>query len=66
GTTPPALLDRITSEVRATMQVTALLERFADVGAEPGTLFGADFARYVSAEREKWGQVVRASGARAD
>lgn len=66
GTTRPALVGRITNEVRAVMQGSALLERFADVGAETGTLFGPDFARYVSAEREKWGQVVRASGARAD
>ncbi|MEO3471448.1 tripartite tricarboxylate transporter substrate binding protein [Roseomonas sp. CAU 1739] len=66
GTTPPALLARITREVRAAMQETALLERLADVGAEPGTLFGADFARFVAAEREKWGRLVQASGARAD
>ena len=66
GSTPPALLERITAAVRRAMQERALLERLAEVGAEPGTLFGADFVRFVSAEREKWGQVVRASGARAD
>ncbi len=66
GTTPPALLERITAAVRTAMQDRALLDRLAEVGAEPGTLFGAAFARFVSAEREKWGQVVRASGARAD
>jgi tripartite-type tricarboxylate transporter receptor subunit TctC len=66
GSTPPALVDRITAEVRAALQDRVLLERIADAGAEPGALFGPDFARFVVAEREKWGQVVRASGARAD
>ncbi len=66
GSTPPALVERITTEIRAAMQDRVLLERIADAGAEPGTLFGPDFARFVAAEREKWGQVVRASGARAD
>ena len=51
---------------KAALSFSERLDRLAEVGAEPGTLFGAAFSRFVSAEREKWGQVVRASGARAD
>jgi tripartite-type tricarboxylate transporter receptor subunit TctC len=66
GTTPAPLLERITAEVRNALSARDLRERLADTGAEPGTLFGADFRRFVEAEREKWGRVVQASGARAD
>lgn len=66
GSTPPALVERITAEVRDALQERVLLERIAGAGAEPGILFGPDFIRFVATEREKWGQVVRASGARAE
>jgi tripartite-type tricarboxylate transporter receptor subunit TctC len=64
--TPGPLLERITAEVRSALSNPDLQKRLADAGAEPGTLFGADFRRFVEAEREKWGRVVRESGARAD
>ncbi len=66
GATPPALLQRINATVRATLANPRLLARFAEAGATAGTLEVEAFANFVSAEREKWGRVVRASGARAD
>jgi tripartite-type tricarboxylate transporter receptor subunit TctC len=66
GATPAPLLDRITAEVRAALAEPALRERLTGAGAEPGTLFGDDFRRFIEAERVKWGRVIEASGARAD
>jgi tripartite-type tricarboxylate transporter receptor subunit TctC len=66
GATPEPLQERITHEVRAALAEPTLRERLAGTGAEPGTLFGADFQRFIEDERMKWGRVIEASGARAD
>jgi tripartite-type tricarboxylate transporter receptor subunit TctC len=64
GSTPPAVVDRFTTTIRAAMQGRVRFEPIADARAEPGTRFGQDVARVVAAERATWGQVVRASAAR--
>lgn len=66
GGAPPALVERINAAVLAALSDPTLRTRFAQAGAEPGRLDAAGFARFVEAERAKWGGVVRASGARAD
>lgn len=66
GATPAALVQRINAAVLAALAEPALRERLAQAGAEPGTLDAPAFARFVAAEREKWGRVVRASGATAE
>lgn len=66
GTTPSPLVERITNEVRAAIEEPALRERLASAGAEPGSLFGTGFRRFIEAERVKWGRVIEISGARAD
>lgn len=64
--TPPALIGRINAAVLAALADPLLRERLAGAGAEPGRLDGPGFTRFVAAERERWGRVVRTSGARAD
>jgi tripartite-type tricarboxylate transporter receptor subunit TctC len=64
--TPPALISRMNAAVLAALAEPALRERLAGAGAEPGKLHAAAFTQFVAAERERWGRVVRASGARAD
>ncbi|MBR0669633.1 tripartite tricarboxylate transporter substrate binding protein [Roseomonas soli] len=64
--TARALVARINGAVLAALAEPALRERLAGAGAEPGTLDAEGFARFVAAERDRWGRVVRASGARAD
>ena len=66
GATPAALVQRINAAVLAALAEPALRERLAQAGAEPGGLDATAFARFVEAEREKWGRVVRASGATAE
>ncbi|MDO9711816.1 Bug family tripartite tricarboxylate transporter substrate binding protein [Paracraurococcus lichenis] len=66
GGTPPALAQRIGEAVLATLTEPSLREKLAAAGAEPGSLGPAGFARFVAAERLRWGEVVRASGARAE
>jgi tripartite-type tricarboxylate transporter receptor subunit TctC len=64
--TPPALIARINAAVLAALADPVLRERLASAGAEPGRLDVQGFTRFVAAERERWGRVVRASGASAD
>ena len=64
--TQPALVGRINAAVLAALSNPGLRERLAQAGAETGRLDAAAFARFVDAEREKWGRIVRASGASAD
>ena len=66
GGTPPALVARIAAAVQAALAEPGLRAKLAASGAEPGTLDAEGFARYVAAERARWGKVVQASGARAE
>ena len=40
--------------------------RFAELGAEPVGSTPAEFARFIKVELNKWGPVIRQTGARAD
>jgi tripartite-type tricarboxylate transporter receptor subunit TctC len=64
--TPQALISRMNAAILAALAEPGLRERLAGAGAEPGKLDAAAFTQFVAAERERWGRVVRASGARAD
>jgi tripartite-type tricarboxylate transporter receptor subunit TctC len=64
--TPLAMRARLEQGVARALAEPSLRARFAQGGAEPGNLAGAAFGAFILAEREKWGRVVRASGASAD
>ncbi len=66
GGTPATLVERINQQVRTALALPQVQARFVEAGAVSSTLDAAGFTRFVAAEREKWGKVVRASGARAE
>ncbi len=66
GGTPAALVERINQQVKAALALPGVQARFVEAGATSSTLDAAGFARFVAAERDKWGKVVQASGARAE
>jgi tripartite-type tricarboxylate transporter receptor subunit TctC len=41
-------------------------QRFAELGAEPGTVTGAEFGRFLTEDSAKWTEIIKASGATAD
>jgi len=41
-------------------------KRFDELGAEPGTVFGAAFGKFLDAETAKWTKIIRESGAKVD
>jgi tripartite-type tricarboxylate transporter receptor subunit TctC len=64
--TPAAIIDRLNTEINATLADPKLEARFADLGATvlPGST--TDFAKLVAEETEKWAKVIKFSGAKAD
>ena len=64
--TPREIIDRMAREMDAFARRPEVAERIRALGAEPITNTPDDFAAMVRAEIDKWGAVVRASGARAD
>ena len=64
--TPPAVIKLLTDEVARILRKPEIVARFHQLGAEPGTVFGEEFGNFLRAESGKWGEVIRASGAKAD
>jgi len=64
--TPPEIVERLNKEVNAGIATANLKARFADLGASvfPGT--AADFGKFLAEDTEKWGKVVKHSGAKAE
>ena len=64
--TPKVVLNRLNNVIRGAMQSPALKSRFAQVGVQVATDAPEEFAAYITSETQKWAEVVRVSGARAD
>ena len=52
--TPPAVLQRLETELQKAMALPALKERVATMGAMPGVQNAAGFARVIEAETRRW------------
>jgi tripartite-type tricarboxylate transporter receptor subunit TctC len=59
--TPRDLAARLQAEVARAFETPDMKEAWFRQGAEPGGESSEQFARYVRAEVEKWGKVVRAN-----
>jgi tripartite-type tricarboxylate transporter receptor subunit TctC len=64
--TPVAVIERLNMETNAILAHPAVKARLAELGETPLGGSSADFARLVDDETEKWGRVVRFSGAKAE
>jgi tripartite-type tricarboxylate transporter receptor subunit TctC len=61
--TPKAIVDRLNAESRNVLASPAVKEQFAAQGLEPASSTPQEFGSYLRSEVEKWGKVVKASGA---
>jgi tripartite-type tricarboxylate transporter receptor subunit TctC len=64
--TPAGIIDRLNKETNAALADPAIKARLADFG---GTILAgspADFGRFIAAETEKWGKVVKFAGLKPD
>jgi tripartite-type tricarboxylate transporter receptor subunit TctC len=64
--TPAEIIDKLNKEINATLADPKAKARIAEMGATLITGSPADFGKLVADETEKWGKVVKFSGARAD
>lgn len=58
--TPPSIIDRLNHEVSAWLADPKVKARLVAAGGAPTAMPPADFAKFIAAEIEKWGKVIRA------
>lgn len=64
--TPQPVIARLNAEMTKTLSSDATKEQFRAQGLEATSTSPAEFGSYLRSEVEKWGKVVKASGARPD
>ncbi len=63
---PKAVVDTLNRALNEAFRAPEVTTKLVTAGVEPVTSTPEQFAAYVRSEIPKWGQVVKASGARAD
>jgi tripartite-type tricarboxylate transporter receptor subunit TctC len=63
--TPTEIVDRLNGEINGGLADPKLKARFADLGASVLPLSPAEYAKRIAEETEKWGKVIKFSGAKA-
>jgi len=64
--TPPERIERLSRALRDVLAAPQTVERLARLGIDVWASSPAEMARVVTAERERWGAVIRAAGIRVD
>jgi tripartite-type tricarboxylate transporter receptor subunit TctC len=64
--TPPEIVEKLNREVNAALADPKMTARFADLGAKVIAGSPDDYAKLVAYETEKWGRIVKMSGATPD
>jgi tripartite-type tricarboxylate transporter receptor subunit TctC len=62
--TPPAVVEIINKEVNAALADPKMKAKLADLGGDSLAGSPSDFAQLIAEETEKWGRVVKFSGAK--
>ena len=64
--TPQPALAKLSSELEIILKMADVRKRLAELGAEPGTVFGPAFGQFMTDETTKWSRIIQASGATVD
>ena len=59
--TPAAIVEKLNREINAALADPKMKARLADLGGTPLPGSSADFGKFIAAETEKWGKVIRAA-----
>jgi len=58
---PADVLEKINTDVVTVLQSADIKEKFAALGATPGTMTASEFDQFVNSEIDKWAQVIEAA-----
>ena len=64
--TSPEITDTLNNAINSILADAVMKSRLADLGGVPMPMMPADFGRFVAEETQKWGKVVKFSGAKPD
>ncbi|WP_416052171.1 Bug family tripartite tricarboxylate transporter substrate binding protein [Cupriavidus basilensis] len=64
--TPPALVAKLQAEVHKSVNSPEVKERLASMGAQPGGIAPADFARRIKDDTALWSQVAKSADVKAE
>jgi tripartite-type tricarboxylate transporter receptor subunit TctC len=64
--TPPEIIERLNKEINAVLTDPATLARLENIGSEARSASPAEFQRFIAAETEKWGKVVKFANLKVD
>jgi tripartite-type tricarboxylate transporter receptor subunit TctC len=64
--TPPEIVARLNAVMRAATAEAALRDQLAGMGAEPLSMTPEEFGAFLRAERARYAEIIRVSGARVD
>jgi tripartite-type tricarboxylate transporter receptor subunit TctC len=59
--TPPEIIDTLNEEINTALADPKFKARLVDLGGVPMSMTTAQFGKFVAAETEKWGKVIRAA-----
>ena len=63
---PAPVMDKLWDAMRTTLRNAEVGERLRGEGAEPGTMDGPAFGKFIAEERARWAGVIRAAGITLD
>jgi tripartite-type tricarboxylate transporter receptor subunit TctC len=64
--TPVEIIEKLNREINAGLADPKIKARLADIGTTPFAGSPADFEKFIAEETEKWGKVVKFSGAKVE
>ena len=64
--TPRPIVDKINAEVRRIFEQPEVKARLVEIGAVPSPMTPDEFTAFIKSERDKWQEVVKASGAKIE
>jgi len=64
--TPAPVLAKLQGDVAAILKMPDVQKRFSELGAEPGTISGEAFGKFLADETAKWTRIIRESSAKVD
>ena len=64
--TPAGVVDKLNRAIGEILNEPGMQARLADLGAEPMPMTPAELGKFVASETDKWGKIIRLSGAKLE